>query len=227
MRLRISLALFAAAALSACRSAGPEPAAAPHVLATIAAASAPNNNGGLSSEPHLDGAPRVAAIGYPAIPPFAVLQRTRAMQQYPCQKCHTKTLEILRAQSQVQVAQGKKASHWNVKLEHAPAVSMDCWTCHDQKNLDNLRTLRDSPVSLDHAYQVCAQCHSRQAADWAGGAHGKRQGGWAPPRVVASCAGCHNPHKPKLEPRMPAMAGRRDLRFESAGPLSASPGGNQ
>ena len=221
------LILIAAIVLSGCRRAEPAAATSPHVLETIAHAQAPNNNAGLTSEKHLDGAPRVTVAGYPTVPPFSVLQRTKVMQQFPCQKCHTKTLDVLRAQSQVQVAQGKKASHWNVKMVHAPAVTMDCWTCHEQKNLESLRTLRDAPISLDHAYQVCAQCHSRQAADWAGGAHGKRQGGWAPPRVVASCVGCHNPHKPKLELRWPALAGRRDLRFESPEPLSESTGANR
>jgi cytochrome c553 len=65
-------------------------------------------------------------------------------------------------------------------------------------------------VSFDHSYQVCAQCHSRQASDWASGAHGKRAGGWAPPRVIYACAQCHNPHSPRWDTRWPAVAGRQE-----------------
>ena len=65
---------------------------------------------------------------------------------------------------------------------------------------------KDAKVTFDHSYQVCAQCHARQVSDWAGGAHGKRMGGWAPPRVVAGCPACHDPHRPAWETRWPAIA---------------------
>ena len=74
--------------------------------------------------------------------------------------------------------------------------------------MESLRTLNGQAVAFDHAYQVCAQCHSSQAKDWAGGAHGKRLGGWAPPRVVASCTACHDPHRPALDKRWPSRASR-------------------
>jgi hypothetical protein len=85
---------------------------------------------------------------------------------------------------------------------------MSCATCHALDAPDQLRTLERRPVAFDHSYQVCAQCHSRQASDWAAGAHGKRVGGWAPPRVVYPCAQCHNPHHPQWDTRWPAVARR-------------------
>jgi hypothetical protein len=84
---------------------------------------------------------------------------------------------------------------------------MTCATCHSPDRLGQLRTLAGAAVEFDHAYQVCAQCHSTQAADGVGGAPGKRASGWAPPRVVYSCTECHNPHQPALATRWPARAG--------------------
>jgi predicted CXXCH cytochrome family protein len=102
-----------------------------------------------------------------------------------------------------------RRAHWDVTVEHAPAAVMNCLTCHAANPGDALRTLRGTAVDFDHSYQVCAQCHARQADDWASGAHGKRAGGWAPPRVVLSCAQCHSPHDPRWDTRWPAVTGRR------------------
>jgi hypothetical protein len=84
---------------------------------------------------------------------------------------------------------------------------MGCATCH-AADAAALRLLGGEPVGFDHAYRLCAQCHSRQVADWAGGAHGKRVGGWVPPRVVYGCPECHDPHRPALGPRRPARPPR-------------------
>jgi hypothetical protein len=58
-------------------------------------------------------------------------------------------------------------------------------------------------VALDHAYRLCAECHSPQVTAWAAGAHGKRLDGWRGRRVVMGCAECHDPHRPSLEQRIP------------------------
>lgn len=153
----------------------------------------------VSSEAYLHGAPRVPVQGYPDVGPFFVLERTPHIEKYPCSGCHTKPLDQLRREQR-----GKKAAHWNVKLIHAKDTVMDCYTCHSPKNdLNQLHTLKAAPVDMNHSYEVCAQCHQSQATDWAGGAHGKRAGGWAPPRVVFNCAECHNPHQPQLPVRPP------------------------
>ena len=81
---------------------------------------------------------------------------------------------------------------------------MDCQTCHSPELPDSLQTLNRQVVTMDHSYQLCAQCHSSQAKDWVGGAHGKRLGGWVEPRVAKTCVSCHNPHKPAIGSRWPA-----------------------
>lgn len=176
------------------------------VAKIVQRAQSQNNNGGATSEPQLQYIKRVKAVGQPTQPEFFVAERAATMEKFPCSKCHNKPLDQLqRAQK------GKKAAHWEVKLVHAGESVMDCYTCHLKEDLNSLSTLKQQKVDINHAYLQCAQCHSRQAADWAGGAHGKRLSGWAPPRVVSSCTGCHNPHKPKLEPRLPVLAGPRVL----------------
>jgi hypothetical protein len=164
-------------------------------------------NGGSSTEAALALVSRVKVEGFDGLPEFYVARRSPTLEKFPCMKCHTKPLAQLQREQQ-----GKKAAHWEVKLEHAPAHIMDCATCHLEADLDSLATLKRNKVDIDHAHHVCAQCHQQQVKDWAGGAHGKRFAGWAPPRVIASCAGCHNPHKPKLEPRLPVLAGRSPAR---------------
>ena len=159
----------------------------------------------LSSEPYLDGRGRVEAQGFPDVPKFSVLARTEKIEKLPCDRCHREPLAtIVRKQ-----ASEPRRAHWSIALRHANESVMNCATCHGQETMAELKTLNGAPVDFDHSYQVCAQCHSRQVQDWSGGAHGKRAGGWAPPRVVFNCAECHDPHKPALEEKWPAQRGER------------------
>ncbi|HSH05255.1 MAG TPA: hypothetical protein VLL52_22255 [Anaerolineae bacterium] len=132
------------------------------------------------------------------IPSFHTLARTADITRYPCSNCHTPALEPLTATTPDQ-------AHWDITLNHADTDIMNCTTCHDLDNPDTLHTLTGSPISFDHSYQQCAQCHTPQYEDWLGGAHGKRIAGWAPPRVVEPCVACHNPHRPALDKRWPAI----------------------
>jgi hypothetical protein len=176
------------------------PAEPPSVRHLTERAQAPNANAGLSSEPALAGAARVEVSGYPDRPRFFVLARKPEIRTYPCATCHTEPLAAMHGGG------AHKRAHWDITLQHAPATVMACVTCHASADLDSLRTLQGVKVTFDHSYQVCAQCHARQASDWAGGAHGKRAGGWAPPRVVTGCPACHDPHQPAWEMRWPAIA---------------------
>ena len=195
----MKLAALLAIALSMLGCHGP--AETPSVRHITERAQAPSPNAGLSSEAFLAGAARVEVIGYANRPRFSVLARTPGIQKYPCTTCHTVPL------AEMHGGAPRKRAHWEVTLQHAPAAVMACTTCHAGAELDTLRTLQGVKVAFDHSYQVCAQCHARQASDWAGGAHGKRVGGWAPPRVVAGCPACHDPHRPAWETRWPAVAG--------------------
>jgi hypothetical protein len=193
----IILLLITIALLAGCgkHSGGDEHSAS--LLKTIEAAEQPNANAGLSSEP--SEAPLVTIESLMERPEFQVRSREAAITKFPCQKCHRESLE--------RVATPRKA-HWDVELRHASESVMACSTCHLGSDLNSLRTLAGTPVSFDRSDRLCAQCHSRQATDWAGGAHGKRVGGWAPPRVVQTCVECHNPHAPAWDKRWPAHAGR-------------------
>lgn len=171
------------------------------VLQIIERGVTPGASGGIGSPP-LD-RPTVAAHAPAGVPPFEVLARTSQLQKAPCANCHTVPIAAMRWSGE----DGRKRAHWAIDLVHAPASVMNCATCHTPDGLGQLRTLTGQAVEFDHAYEVCAQCHSTQAADWAGGAHGKRASGWAPPRVVCSCTECHNPHQPALATRWPARAG--------------------
>jgi hypothetical protein len=193
----IVLALFVAG----CR----QEAAERKVLRITERAQAANPNAGLSSEPFLDGAARVEATGFSNRPRFFVVARTPAIETYPCSTCHTLPVERMRGP-----AGSAKRAHWDVTLRHAPPAVMSCGTCHTPDTPGTLHTLQRTKVDLDHSYQVCAQCHARPADDWASGAHGKRVGGWAPPRVVLACSQCHDPHQPRWDTRWPAVAGRRE-----------------
>lgn len=160
-------------------------------------ASAANSNAGVTSEANLVGLQWVdTGKG------FGVAARTDHIERYPCSRCHDRPA--------AQLKRGPKSAHWEVKLKHAPEGVMSCDSCHSlNKETDSLHSLRGVPIGFNESYRLCSQCHSRQATDWAGGAHGKRLGGWAPPRVIQACTGCHNPHQPGFSPRWPAAGGYR------------------
>lgn len=134
--------------------------------------------------------------------PFHAVARTPDLVKYPCTTCHEAPLN----EASLAPDLGPEP-HWDVVLEHASSEVMTCTTCHEPENLDRLHSLTNTPIDFDHSYRICAQCHTTQFEEWIGGAHGKRLGGWAPPRVVETCTGCHNPHKPALQSRWPAVTG--------------------
>lgn len=129
--------------------------------------------------------------------PFAAAARTPHIGQYPCGACHEQPVTDPGAAAPVSL----RWTHLDVGLEHAAALR--CATCHRYDDLGTLRLIEGEPVDFDHSYRVCAQCHAPQARDWAGGAHGKRLGGWRGERVVQNCTGCHDPHAPAFPERMP------------------------
>ena len=196
--------------------------------------------GGVSSEPHLKGVKRVEAHSFLDVPSFSVAERQSMIDNHPCSECHTKPLAELREARMADLvsstgAEGEKIAlaHWNINLKHADSATMGCNTCHaavdgtdgamdEMGAVDKLATLTGAPIEFNHAYRVCAQCHQEQAKDWSGGAHGKRLGGWAPPRVVKNCTGCHNPHSPALEQRWPSRSSRLPGQAGSASSSSAS-----
>jgi hypothetical protein len=109
-----------------------------------------------------------------------------------CRECHTEKGLI----NPKGMDYSKKLAHWDVKLAHAKKVT--CKSCHDPKLPDRL-TIDKESVPIKESYKLCGACHSKQLADWKGGAHGKRLTGWGQTRVVTLCVECHNPHKPHFK----------------------------
>ncbi len=147
-----------------------------------------------------------------AVLPFHTLVRKDEITQYPCSNCHIAPLTTRQAEGQERTTQagesqdaGAAKAHWDIMIEHAETSVMNCTTCHTADDMDALHTLTGDVVDFNHSYQLCAQCHGQQHEDWLGGAHGKRVGGWAPPRVVENCVECHNPHQPAWDIRWPAV----------------------
>ncbi|MDC1162436.1 cytochrome c3 family protein [Tenacibaculum sp.] len=128
---------------------------------------------------------------------FLIPDRKGAIKSYACTECHAKPLKEMRN------GEIKKA-HWNIKLNHADQKTMNCTTCHNGSNMDDLKSLTGHTIDFNKSYNLCKQCHQKQYKDWTGGAHGKRIGGWAPPRVSMTCTNCHNPHSPSFKTKWPA-----------------------
>ncbi len=125
-----------------------------------------------------------------------VLTRKQHIVSFPCSNCHVDMSEITQNET--------KDAHWDIQLNHAGVDIMACKTCHNQQSPNELVSLTGKAIDFDHSYQVCAQCHSGQAKDWLGGAHGKRVRGWINPRLINGCVSCHDPHQPSIKSRWPA-----------------------
>ncbi len=139
---------------------------------------------------------------------FFVPIRSSEIKSFPCSNCHNKPLPQLVTERK----KNEKKAHWEVELHHADLETMNCATCHDDPAKDQLVLLGGKEISFDHSYKQCGQCHSTQMKDWIGGAHGKRLGGWKPPRLINTCTNCHNAHKPAFESRWPARLNTEKIR---------------
>lgn len=131
---------------------------------------------------------------------FFIPERSSQIKSFPCTNCHSKPVEQLSLGRKV----NEKKAHWHIEIVHGNEEVMNCFTCHNKSNPDELTSLTGKPIVFDESFKVCSQCHSTQYKDWVGGSHGKRLGGWAPPRITNTCTNCHNPHKPVFESRWPA-----------------------
>lgn len=129
---------------------------------------------------------------------FLIPERKGLINSYACTECHSKPLD------QMQDSNNGKKAHWDIKLNHADLNTMNCVTCHNGSDMDNLASLTGNTIDFNASYQLCSQCHDKQFEDWKGGAHGKRIGGWAPPRASMTCVNCHDPHDPGFQSKWPA-----------------------
>lgn len=128
---------------------------------------------------------------------FYTEARKNRIDRFKCSACH--------GNKEVMIQNAAKISHADIVITHGQKDGPEnCNTCHDPNNRDSLISTKGEPIDMDHAYEMCGQCHFRQKKDWVGGAHGKRVTFWAGKRVVQNCTSCHNPHSPRFEKRMPA-----------------------
>lgn len=160
----------------------------------------------VSSLDHIGNMPLVE-VEWPAGSNFLVPERTSQIELFSCLNCHDRSIESLKSS---ELSKYKK-SHWNISIHHAPSETMNCLSCHNDQNLNELVSLTKEPISFNKSYNLCGQCHSQQKKDWLGGAHGKRVGGWAPPRVSMTCVNCHNPHDPSFKPRWPSRLNKTKI----------------
>ena len=131
---------------------------------------------------------------------FFIPRSENNILHFPCSNCHNEPLNIIKNKN---ADLGKKA-HWDIKLNHAASDVMNCTTCHSENNMDVLHSVTNKAYDFNNSFKVCAQCHQEKHKDWAGGAHGKRIGGWATPVVKKTCVNCHDPHSPSFSKRLPA-----------------------
>lgn len=135
---------------------------------------------------------QIGAVEPTIAPHTTVVPRQQQLQFYPCMTCH---------------------HHFPQKAQPNPLATphlhqlnhghFGCLTCHDPEDYNLLQTPANKGVNFDNAHQICEHCHAVQTQDWYHGGHGKRANGWQQPRVIFSCAHCHNPHAPAIKPRPP------------------------
>lgn len=135
---------------------------------------------------------------------FLIPTRKDKIKSYKCTECHTQPLK------QMQSNDIKKA-HWNIKLKHANTDIMNCTTCHNGNNMDELVSITGHKIDFNKSFKQCSQCHQKQYDDWTGGAHGKRIESWASPRASMTCVNCHNPHSPSFETKWPERYNSRKV----------------
>ena len=128
--------------------------------------------------------------------PFRVPPRKGELSFYPCLDCHEDN-SINNPHERTLTEE-----HTSIKLQHG-ANRFWCPTCHNLKDMNDLRSLKDHKIDFNRSYLVCGQCHFQRQKDWFAGGHGKRIGTWTEPRVIVLCVECHNPHSPSIKPKRP------------------------
>lgn len=141
---------------------------------------------------------------------FLIPERKGQIKSFACTECHSRPV------AQMKNMDAQKA-HWDIKLNHANSEIMNCSTCHNGNDMNNLNALTGQNIDFNLSYKLCAQCHFSQFEDWKGGAHGKKVAGWAPPRASMTCVNCHNPHSPGFEKRWPVQFNTQTLKERKEG----------
>lgn len=127
---------------------------------------------------------------------FFTEARKSEIKRFKCSSCHNGQKVLLQNAADI--------SHADIRVIHGNKDNpLICNTCHNPDDRDFLISSKADKIDMDHAYDMCGQCHFRQKKDWIGGAHGKRVTYWAGERVVKNCTSCHDPHSPKFKKKWP------------------------
>jgi hypothetical protein len=127
---------------------------------------------------------------------FFTEARKIEIKRFKCSSCHNNQKVLIKNAADI--------SHADIRIVHGDKDNLlTCNTCHNPDDRDFLISSKAYKIDMDHAYDMCGQCHFRQKKDWIGGAHGKRVTYWAGERVVKNCTSCHDPHSPKFEKKWP------------------------
>lgn len=127
---------------------------------------------------------------------FFTQARKSEIKRFRCSSCHN--------DQKIFIQNAAEISHADIKIVHGDKTNvLTCNTCHNSNDRDFLVSSNADKIDIDHAYDMCGQCHFRQKKDWVGGAHGKRVTYWTGERVVKNCTSCHDPHSPKFEKKWP------------------------
>lgn len=98
--------------------------------------------------------------------------------------------------------------HSTIKMAHGRHNRNNlCFNCHDENNLTLLQTRDGRALKLEDSTPLCGSCHGPTYRDWEAGVHGRTSGYWnraAGAFHRRNCVDCHNPHQPKIPPRIPA-----------------------
>ena len=97
--------------------------------------------------------------------------------------------------------------HRDLVLKHGRGNRNDhCFNCHDQKNLELLRSRDGTALKLTESSRLCGSCHGPTYRDWETGIHGRASGFWDRKRgkvVRQDCTDCHDPHAPAFPSMKP------------------------
>ena len=98
--------------------------------------------------------------------------------------------------------------HSNIKMGHGTHDRNNlCYNCHNESNLLTVQVRDGRELKLSDSTPLCGSCHGPTYRDWEAGAHGRTNGYWN--RALGgtqrlACANCHDPHAPRIPPRVPA-----------------------
>lgn len=86
---------------------------------------------------------------------------------------------------------------------------INCYNCHNPRQLDQLVTRDGTKLRLDQATLLCASCHGTTYRDWQVGVHGRMNGYWNQKLGSVTrqeCTSCHDPHNPAFPKIIPLPA---------------------